>query len=169
MVADSASVSSGCGFAGGFFFTGSSMVRVGRTYAISAAKPVRNHPAAAVFFLQVPRKESKMAKSGISIGDDTPSGEPQNGPRGPYIDDETDDTTAVARRAGQDPTRTRPGGSRTETKIAQESEIGSDGASSESEIGAAASGSRSSRQDASKLTPDLPDELAKRPKGPAQP
>lgn len=31
-------------------------------------------------------------------------------------------------RTGDDPTRTRPGGSRTETKIAEESELGSDGA-----------------------------------------
>jgi hypothetical protein len=31
-------------------------------------------------------------------------------------------------RAGDDPTRRRPGGSRTETRIAEESELGSDGA-----------------------------------------
>jgi hypothetical protein len=34
-------------------------------------------------------------------------------------------------RTGDDPTRTRPGGSRTETKIAEESELGSDGAGDE--------------------------------------
>lgn len=111
-----------------------------------------------------------MAKSGISIGDDTPTGEPQNGPRGPYIDDDTDDTTALARRGGRDPARTGPAGSRTETKIAQESAIGSDSASTDSESGTAAPGSCSSRgADPGKLKPDLPDELAKRPKGPAQP
>ena len=31
-------------------------------------------------------------------------------------------------RTGDDPTRRRPGGSRTETRIAEESELGSDGA-----------------------------------------
>ena len=36
-------------------------------------------------------------------------------------------------RTGDDPTRTRPAGSRTETKIAEESELGSDGAG-ESEV-----------------------------------
>jgi hypothetical protein len=33
-----------------------------------------------------------MAKSSISIGDDTPTGEPENGPRGPYITDKDDGT-----------------------------------------------------------------------------
>jgi hypothetical protein len=98
-----------------------------------------------------------MAKAGISIGDDTPTGEPQNGPKGPYIDDDTDDVLARP-RGGQDPTRTRPGGSRTETKIARESAIGSDTVGTRSEGG----GSDTAK-------PDLPDELAKRPKGPAQP
>jgi hypothetical protein len=107
-----------------------------------------------------------MAKTGISIGDDTPTGEPQNGPRGPYIDDDTDDTTARP-PGGQDPTRTRPGGSRTESKIAAESALGSDGASTDAQ-GASGSG-QSARAAGSKLKPDLPDELAKRPKGPAQP
>jgi hypothetical protein len=117
-------------------------------------------------------KESVMGKPGISIGDDTPTGEPRNGPKGPYIDDETDDMTASAARSGQDPTRTRPGGSRTETKIAQESAIGNDTASADP---AAGSGTRASgplrTQSLSGGTPkpDMPDELAKRPKGPAQP
>jgi hypothetical protein len=107
-------------------------------------------------FRRVARRESVMAKAGISIGDDTPTGEPQNGPKGPYIDDDTDD--ALARpRGGQDPTRTRPGGSRTETKIARESAIGSD-----TEGGRPEGGSDTAK-------PDMPDELAKRPKGPAQP
>lgn len=35
-------------------------------------------------------------------------------------------------RTGDDPTRTRPGGSRTETRIAEESELGRDGAGAES-------------------------------------
>jgi hypothetical protein len=113
-----------------------------------------------------------MAKAGISIGDDTPTGEPQNGPKGPYIDDDTDDTLARATRGGQDPTRTRPGGSRTETKIAQESAIGSDTASADpaggSDRGPAGSCSSQSTQ-ARNSKPDMPDELAKRPKGPAQP
>jgi hypothetical protein len=97
-----------------------------------------------------------MAKAGISIGDDTPTGEPQNGPKGPYIDDDTDDALGCP-RGGQDSTRTLPGGSRTETKIARESAIGSDTAGGRPEGGS----------DAAK--PDMPDELAKRPKGPAQP
>jgi hypothetical protein len=33
-----------------------------------------------------------MAKSSISIGDDTPTGEPENAPRGPYITDKDDGT-----------------------------------------------------------------------------
>jgi hypothetical protein len=107
-----------------------------------------------------------MAKSGISVGDDTPTGEPQNGPRGPYIDDDSDDITAAA-RSGQDPTRTRVGGSRTETKIARESAIGSDNANFDPQGGS----DSCSRQQAAPadLKPDMPDELAKRPKGPAQP
>ena len=113
-----------------------------------------------------------MGKPGISIGDDTPTGEPRNGPKGPYIDDETDDMTASAARGGQDPTRTRPGGSRTETKIAQESAIGGDTASAAPAGGSGptASGSvRTQRLSGGTQTPDMPEELAKRPKGPAQP
>ena len=37
-----------------------------------------------------------MAKGQMSIGDDTPTGEPENGPRGPYITDK-DDGTGKAR------------------------------------------------------------------------
>ena len=113
-----------------------------------------------------------MARSGISIGADTPSGEPQNGPKGPYIDDDTDDMTVRAMRRGQDPSRTRPGGSRTETKIAQESALGSDGASADPPSGSdqAPSGSCSNKGAQQRNSkPDMPDELAKRPKGPAQP
>jgi hypothetical protein len=46
--------------------------------------------------------------------------------------------------------------SRTETKIAEESELGSDRAGGDT-------------PSADALRPDLPDELSKRPKGPAQP
>lgn len=52
-----------------------------------------------------------MSKSKISVGDDTPTGEPKNAPKGPYTTDET--------RA-----RKKPG--RTETEITQKSELGSD-------------------------------------------
>ncbi|MBV9630680.1 MAG: hypothetical protein JO230_21480 [Xanthobacteraceae bacterium] len=41
-----------------------------------------------------------MAKSSVSIGDDTPTGEPENAPKGPYITDK-DDGTRDAR--GQKP------------------------------------------------------------------
>jgi hypothetical protein len=62
-----------------------------------------------------------MSKGKISVGDDTPSGEPESGPKGPYITDDSDDETRVAEksRAGK-----KPG--RTETEITQESELGSD-------------------------------------------
>ncbi len=33
-----------------------------------------------------------MAKSSISIGEDTPTGEPDNAPKGPYITDKDDGT-----------------------------------------------------------------------------
>jgi hypothetical protein len=35
-----------------------------------------------------------MPKGKLSVGDDTPDGEPQAGPKGPYITDESDDTLA---------------------------------------------------------------------------
>ena len=101
-----------------------------------------------------------MAKGGsgsISIGADTPTGQPPNVPKGPYTTDEHDDESAAP---GHDPTRHKPGGSGTSSKIAQESELGSDNAGDD-----ARQDSRSSRA----KQPDLPDELAKRPKGPAQP
>ena len=112
-----------------------------------------------------------MVKTGISIGDDTPTGEPQNGPKGPYIDDDTDDALGRA-HGGQDPTRTHPGGSRTETRIARESAIGSDTADLDPERGSARTSPVSGSSQGAhprKLKPDMPDELAKRPKGPAQP
>jgi hypothetical protein len=39
-----------------------------------------------------------MAKSSISIGDDTPTGEPENAPRGPYITDKNDGTRDTERQ-----------------------------------------------------------------------
>ena len=33
-----------------------------------------------------------MAKASISVGDSTPTGEPENGPKGPYITDKDDGT-----------------------------------------------------------------------------
>lgn len=59
-----------------------------------------------------------MSKSKISVGDDTPTGEPENAPKGPYTTDETDDET----REG------RPKPTRTETGITEDSELASDNA-----------------------------------------
>jgi hypothetical protein len=101
----------------------------------------------------------KSDSGSISIGADTPTGQPRNSPAGPYTTDEHDDESAVP---GQDPTRTRPGGSRTETRIANQSELGSDNAGDESSRKPEPGGARAQQ-------PDMPDELAKRPKGPAQP
>ena len=56
-----------------------------------------------------------MSKSKISVGDDTPTGEPKNAPKGPYTTDETDDETRARKKPG-----------RTETEITQKSELGSD-------------------------------------------
>lgn len=39
-----------------------------------------------------------MANSRISVGDDTASGEPANGPKGPYITDDSDDEMRDAQR-----------------------------------------------------------------------
>jgi hypothetical protein len=76
-----------------------------------------------------------MAKGQMSVGDDTPTGEPENGPRGPYITDKDDGT----RRPGagkkdkgtkeDSDQRRKPGSilpSRTETEITEKSELGSD-------------------------------------------
>jgi hypothetical protein len=52
-----------------------------------------------------------MAKSSISIGDDTPTGEPENAPRGPYItdkDDGTRDTKGQKPSQRNAPNRQRP-------------------------------------------------------------
>lgn len=37
-----------------------------------------------------------MPRSRISVGDDTPSGEPENGPKGPYITDKDDGSQSPA-------------------------------------------------------------------------
>ena len=70
-----------------------------------------------------------MAKGRLSIGDDTPSGEPENGPRGPYITDK-DDGTGKPARTKEDSDQRRPPDdklpSRTETEISKKSELGSD-------------------------------------------
>jgi hypothetical protein len=68
-----------------------------------------------------------MAKGQVSIGDDTPTGEPENGPRGPYITDK-DDGTRKPGRTKEDSDQRRNGSlpSRTETEITKKSELGSD-------------------------------------------
>ena len=77
-----------------------------------------------------------MAKTQVSIGDDTPTGEPDNGPRGPYITDEDDGTRKPARNKKtengkkEDSDQRRPPDdqlpSRTETEITEKSDLGSD-------------------------------------------
>jgi hypothetical protein len=52
-----------------------------------------------------------MAKAGISVGDDTPTGEPQDGPRGPYITDETEDSTHPKHKGGGAPEKAGKSGS----------------------------------------------------------
>ena len=59
-----------------------------------------------------------MGNAKISVGDDTPTGEPKSGPKGPYTTDKTDDETQTG----------RPKPTRTETKITEESELASDNA-----------------------------------------
>jgi hypothetical protein len=72
-----------------------------------------------------------MGKGQLSIGDDTPTGEPENAPRGPYITDEDDGTGKPGRtddnNAGGKAPGKRPSPTRTETEITKkESELGSD-------------------------------------------
>ena len=81
-----------------------------------------------------------MGKGQMSIGDDTPTGEPENGPRGPYITDKDDGTrkrppgrNKDARKWGssaEDSDQRRPPDnkppSRSETEIMKKSEFGSD-------------------------------------------
>jgi hypothetical protein len=42
-----------------------------------------------------------MARASVSVGDDTPTGEPENGPKGPYITDKDDGTRPRSRRHGR--------------------------------------------------------------------
>jgi hypothetical protein len=71
-----------------------------------------------------------MGNGDVSIGDDTPTGEPENGPRGPYITDKDDGTRKPARSKEDSRQRRVPGKrplpSRTETEITRKSELGSD-------------------------------------------
>lgn len=70
-----------------------------------------------------------MPKTDLSVGDDTPTGEPENGPRGPYITDK-DDGTRKPRSGKEDSDQRRPPDaelpSRTETEITKKSDLGSD-------------------------------------------
>ena len=43
-----------------------------------------------------------MSKSSISVGDDTPTGEPGNAPEGPYITDEDDGSRPRDRKPAKD-------------------------------------------------------------------
>ena len=76
-----------------------------------------------------------MAKGQLSVGDDTPTGEPENAPRGPYITDKDDGTRKPGRdkkegRTKEDSDQRREPDnqppSRTETKITKKSDLGSD-------------------------------------------
>ena len=69
-----------------------------------------------------------MGKGQLSVGDDTATGEPENGPRGPYITDK-DDGTPKSEKGKKDDSqrRHRDLPSRTETEITEKSELGSDG------------------------------------------
>lgn len=69
-----------------------------------------------------------MSNGQLSVGDDTPTGEPENGPRGPYITDKDDGTSKsppIDKNEGQRPDDDLP--TRTETEITKRSELGSDG------------------------------------------
>ncbi|HWL04718.1 MAG TPA: hypothetical protein VNQ99_07260 [Xanthobacteraceae bacterium] len=65
-----------------------------------------------------------MNEPKISVGVDTPSGEPRNGPTGPYITEESDGTDIVPPVPTPAPSDKAP--SRTETEISRNSELGSD-------------------------------------------
>ncbi len=70
-----------------------------------------------------------MAKDKLSIGDDTPSGEPENGPRGPYITDTDEDASRPHGRLPPDDAGSRtPRTSRTESRITREGALASDNA-----------------------------------------
>jgi hypothetical protein len=71
-----------------------------------------------------------MGKGRMSIGDDTLTGEPDNGPKGPYITDKDDGTRSPQPGPAKDNGREEPGKrplpTRTETEITRRSELGSD-------------------------------------------
>lgn len=70
-----------------------------------------------------------MGKGQVSVGDDTATGEPENGPRGPYITDKDDGTGKTSSNKQDSDQRRAPGNelpSRTETEITKKSELGSD-------------------------------------------
>jgi hypothetical protein len=70
-----------------------------------------------------------MGKGQLSVGDDTPTGEPENGPRGPYITDKDDGTPKTPKNkenSGRRRRRDRDLPTRTETEITEKSELGSD-------------------------------------------
>ena len=50
-----------------------------------------------------------MGKGQVSVGDDTPTGEPENGPRGPYITDKDDGTRKPGRTGDNSPGNKAPG------------------------------------------------------------
>jgi len=68
-----------------------------------------------------------MTKGQVSIGDDTATGEPENGPPGPYITDKDDGSSKTRpRKEDSDQRRNKGLPSRTETEISKKSELGSD-------------------------------------------
>jgi hypothetical protein len=75
-----------------------------------------------------------MSKGQLSVGDDTPTGEPENGPRGPYITDKDDGSGKPGRSRKERHTREDSDQrrepdklpSRTETEITDKSELGGD-------------------------------------------
>ena len=67
-----------------------------------------------------------MGKGQVSVGDDTPTGEPAIGPRGPYITDDDEDISKPSSKEDSDQRRGGQPPSRTETEIAKKSELGSD-------------------------------------------
>ena len=67
-----------------------------------------------------------MANGRLSVGDDTPTGEPENGPRGPYITDKDDGTNKPGGKEDSDQRRNKELPNRTETEISKKSDLGSD-------------------------------------------
>lgn len=104
-----------------------------------------------------------MGKASLSVGDDTPDGEPENGPKGPYIGLDDDGTHPKGDHLPPNDAGSREHlkqvreHSRTETVIAEDGPLASDRG------GEAPASGDAERQ------PNLSNDLAKRPKGPAQP